>query len=343
MLSPVRSKLMPVKSPLQRLTAILLLMLSPFASAEEDPFDAIDRLLEAQFEETDQSLEEQFIAIDQAMEAAYQRLSREVGAVWGEQETVLPTKSQWTDYSADLTLRREFDFENGVIRIEKVVEPETSIQTAVSEIARAAAAAATDSMADLDQKDHAVQYARAELAEAGIEIPPSPGRKPVLENLIELPSAELITETIEARKPPMEKAAASLSAPVLAATETPLPAVGKKKIAIQIPFKQNHREVLANKYYAAIAREAARHDLEPSLLLAVVETESSFNPRARSPVPAYGLMQLVPRSGAMDAYQYLYGEPTLLGPDYLYEPDQNVELGAAYLNILTTRYLRQIT
>jgi membrane-bound lytic murein transglycosylase C len=74
-----------------------------------------------------------------------------------------------------------------------------------------------------------------------------------------------------------------------------------------------------------------------------METESHFNPRARFAVPALGLMQLVPRSGAMDSYRHVYGEKVLLGPDYLYEADQNVELGAGYLNLLNTRYLRAVT
>lgn len=90
-------------------------------------------------------------------------------------------------------------------------------------------------------------------------------------------------------------------------------------------------------------REAHRQLLPVSLVYAVMETESHFNPRARSAVPAFGLMQLVPRSGAMDSYRHVYGEKVLLGPDYLYEADQNVELGAGYLNLLNTRYLRAVT
>ena len=60
-------------------------------------------------------------------------------------------------------------------------------------------------------------------------------------------------------------------------------------------------------------------------------------------MPVFGLMQLVPRSGAMDAYEYVYGEKTLVDPEYLYQPEKNVELGAAYLSILHNRYLRHIT
>ena len=73
-----------------------------------------------------------------------------------------------------------------------------------------------------------------------------------------------------------------------------------------------------------------------------METESHFNPRARSHIPAFGLMQLVPSSGGLDAYHYVYGEKLVLGPEYYFNPDQNVELGTAYLDLLLTRYLRAV-
>jgi membrane-bound lytic murein transglycosylase C len=53
-------------------------------------------------------------------------------------------------------------------------------------------------------------------------------------------------------------------------------------------------------------------------------------------------MQLVPRSGARDAYRFVYGEDRILPPDYLYVPDNNVELGCAYMGLLKNRYFRNV-
>jgi membrane-bound lytic murein transglycosylase C len=78
------------------------------------------------------------------------------------------------------------------------------------------------------------------------------------------------------------------------------------------------------------------------LAFAVIHTESYFNPKATSPAPAYGLMQLVPRSGARDAYRFVYGQDRILPPDYLYVPGNNVELGCAYLGLLKNRYFRNV-
>ena len=53
-------------------------------------------------------------------------------------------------------------------------------------------------------------------------------------------------------------------------------------------------------------------------------------------------MQIVPSSGGMDASRKLFAKPALLSPDYLYNPEQNIEVGAAYLNVLYYDYLRGI-
>ncbi len=92
----------------------------------------------------------------------------------------------------------------------------------------------------------------------------------------------------------------------------------------------------------AINRENVEFDLSAELLLAIMETESAFNPMAKSPIPAYGLMQIVPVSAGQDATEKLFGKPRLLAPSYLYNPEKNIQVGAAYFNILYYRYFKGI-
>ena len=73
-----------------------------------------------------------------------------------------------------------------------------------------------------------------------------------------------------------------------------------------------------------------------------MHTESSFNPKARSPIPAFGLMQLVPKSGARDAYNYIYKQDRLLSDTYLYVPANNIELGCAYIAKIRHDYFKNI-
>ena len=93
------------------------------------------------------------------------------------------------------------------------------------------------------------------------------------------------------------------------------------------------------------ASVAKRKDVAPmpiELLLAIMQTESYFNPKARSHVPAYGLMQLVPRSGARDALDYLGESDRVLGARELYRPRRNIELGVAYVSRLWHQYYGEV-
>lgn len=341
---------------IQTLILSVLIPSSPLLYAEtstEDPFDAFDRLLEDNFSSIDLTLDEQFEILNQAMEDGYQKLSEEVAESWGSNEVKLPSKTTWVDYSDDLSVRRMIDFELGTVSIERVIDVNDKVADIIGDITIANDALQTDSLADLAKKDTALKYAKEELLDKGLEIiEPDPAKAdpaPVLANLRHAVAPDLLEDVISQAMNLDEMANKMLApkvsdtpGPPFAAVVTPLPNK-KRKISIQIPLKANFKHLLANEYLATVASEAKKQNLPPSLLLAVMETESHFNPRARSAVPAYGLMQLVPRSGAMDAYQKVYGEKTLLGAEYLYQPDNNMELGAAYLHILHNRYLRHIT
>jgi hypothetical protein len=80
-----------------------------------------------------------------------------------------------------------------------------------------------------------------------------------------------------------------------------------------------------------VSEAAARHDLDPALVKAVISTESGWNQYAVSPKGAMGLMQLVPST----AERFGVGDP--------YDPAQNIEGGTAYLKELLDRYHGDLT
>ena len=104
----------------------------------------------------------------------------------------------------------------------------------------------------------------------------------------------------------------------------------------QLPFKR------AEKYLASAKRAAKKWNIDPALVMAIAHTESHFNPLARSHIPAFGLMQIVPASAGKDASKLMTGKTRLLTSTELYDADFNLETGSAYLNLLQTRYLKGI-
>jgi len=118
--------------------------------------------------------------------------------------------------------------------------------------------------------------------------------------------------------------------------------VPREVVSVSFALVPDHLRVRAERFRPFVTRYAAHYGVYPPLVYAIIHSESSFNPRARSGVPAYGLMQLVPRSGARDAYLLVYRQDRMLSDTYLYDPERNIELGAAYLHILQDRYFKRI-
>lgn len=81
-----------------------------------------------------------------------------------------------------------------------------------------------------------------------------------------------------------------------------------------------------NLYDHYIIASANRHGVDPALLKAMMHTESSFNPSARSPVGAQGLMQLMPATARRFSVYNAW------------DPAQNIEGAAKYIAWLSRRF-----
>ncbi len=90
-------------------------------------------------------------------------------------------------------------------------------------------------------------------------------------------------------------------------------------------------------YLGLYQRSAFEANLPTPLLLAISRRESAFNPRARSPAGARGLMQLMPATARLVADRIRDQRPRT---DDLYLPATNIRLGAHHLARLMDRYGR---
>ncbi|MGK2889691.1 MAG: membrane-bound lytic murein transglycosylase MltC [Candidatus Malihini olakiniferum] len=100
----------------------------------------------------------------------------------------------------------------------------------------------------------------------------------------------------------------------------------------------NHLDKRTHKYLPLIRQASERYGIEESLILAIMQTESSFNPYAVSRSDALGLMQVVQRSAGCDVFKNKgkWGQPSR---SYLFDPENNIDTGVAYLAILKNTYL----
>jgi membrane-bound lytic murein transglycosylase C len=95
---------------------------------------------------------------------------------------------------------------------------------------------------------------------------------------------------------------------------------------------------IAPKFLALVNRYADKTGVDPALIFAIIYQESRFNPNAVSSAEAYGMMQLVPKSGGLEAYRKARGESVKPTKEYLMDPESNIELGATYLSMLLFDY-----
>ena len=89
------------------------------------------------------------------------------------------------------------------------------------------------------------------------------------------------------------------------------------------------------RYEAILRAHADNYGLEPSLLAAVVYSESKFDPNAKSSAGAIGLMQLLPETAQGIADHT--GGGNWKASD-LYDPELNVRYGAWYLARMQRKY-----
>lgn len=81
-----------------------------------------------------------------------------------------------------------------------------------------------------------------------------------------------------------------------------------------------------NNYQSIVSEKANRYDVDPSLIHAVIKTESNGNPYAVSRKGAKGLMQLMP-STASD-----------MRVGNIFDPEENIDGGTRYLRYLLDRF-----
>jgi membrane-bound lytic murein transglycosylase C len=105
----------------------------------------------------------------------------------------------------------------------------------------------------------------------------------------------------------------------------------KQVVSVRMKLVEDHIPKRAEGFKDFIANHASVHGVDQPLVYAVIEQESSFNPMARSSAGAYGLMQIIPKSGGRDANGYVNNRDVSPQPHELYDPDFNIQLGVGYL------------
>lgn len=248
-------------------------------------------------------------------------LTGRVGQTWGKKEVRLPTTRHYVKYTQNYRSRAIVDFDSGEITVETVDEqnPAASLRSAVvTTLLTPEDPRATDLFTD-----------------SAVKL--SSDREPYLLRLVVDQHDRPIAAPEDA-----ERFADHLIGTRKETRAVEVGAGRKTATLVRFTMVSNFRHRQAEKLRPLVTKYAGHYRVSPSLVYAIIRTESNFNPFAVSSVPAYGLMQLVPVSGGREAYRRARGEDKVPSREYLFEPENNIELGAAYLNVLSYQQLEQV-
>lgn len=270
-----------------------------------------------------EEMNKQYEEYVKAEKEAYSKFVKEMSAKWGEGNVAESTRKDWVEYSDNGNSRSIVDFESGEATVEVVTTPGKNVNREELE--------KTVKILILNKgktKDYDSSVEKAEpLSE-----------EPVLQGLVETPSGEVVDESNvdESVKEIVENAVVEV--------KTVKDPDGNERQITSVSFEliPEHIRVRAEKFSDQVSKYCGQFSVEPSLAYAVIQTESSFNPKAKSYVPAYGLMQIVPASAGADCAQSLkknFSKPTA---NYLYDPDNNIEMGVHYISLLRKRYFKDV-
>lgn len=281
----------------------------------------------------------------QLLSAAYSRaLESEQARIrehWSAPE--VSSQSRWVAYSDDYSSKRVVDFEVNQIEIsiDGIYNGSrldfTAMSTKVGSELEQTLGTTIKAAVDQDPIQMAINEAYASLGkspkadEAGDDL--------VLKELFTAarPSAADVRSTAATL---MRKA--SIRYQAVNASLASVPVNTGRKLTYVVPLPDNRLRKKVVEYRPEVSKNAQRFSLSADVMMAIMHTESHFNPLARSHIPAFGLMQIVPSTAGRDATKKLYKKPTLLSAQYLYNPKKNIEVGAAYLHVLYYDYLKDI-
>jgi len=285
------------------------------------------RALEATARQKTESYARDPTAVVRDLEAAkrdFDRLMQALGGNvrrnWGEKEVKLPSRTHYVTYTQNYMSRADVDFDGGTVTVETVDDrdPRASLRSAV----------VTTLLTPDDPR--AVDL----FTDGQVELTST--RKPYLLGLVVDGRGRPIGTPAEA------EAFADQLLPGATSREVVLDAGRRTALQVRFAMVPNLQNRQAEKYRAAVNRWAQRWQVSPSLVFAIIRTESNFNPFAVSPAPAYGMMQLVPTSGGREAWRKARGADEVPSPQVLFDAESNIELGTAYLNVLSTSQLDRV-
>lgn len=263
-------------------------------------------------QENKQGVEDQKSSFDSYQKAylsEYSVYKDKIKKEWDEARLSSPKK--WVTYSEDMKTRTTVNYENNTVEVavREVAKPTAdSIKKRIKETLNTSATTAAKEDPILKKIDKNTPLILDGLLMAGLKV-----AKDVVEKVVATARMQINSD--------------SHGGYVVATVKMP----------------EGSEAARIRQLFPYVKKYSKKYNISPSLILAVIKTESAFNPLAQSHIPAFGLMQIVPGSAGKDVQKLIFGNNRKPSSKMLFHPETNIEHGVAYLHILQARYLKGIS
>ncbi|WP_406717640.1 membrane-bound lytic murein transglycosylase MltC [Vibrio parahaemolyticus] len=281
----------------------------------------VERMYDVNYEPTNRfahnlaELPGQFEKDTAALDALINSFSGNIKKRWGQREVKYAGKSNYVKYIDNYLSRAEVDFKKGLITIETVspTEPQKHLRNAI-----------ITTLLTPDDPANVDLFSSKEIKLEGQPF--------------------LYKQVLDQDKKPIQWSwRANRFADYLIANNIKTKDVDfKKAYYVEIPMVADHFSKRSYQYADIVRRASKKYDIPEDLIYAIIKTESSFNPYAVSWANAYGLMQVVPKTAGRDVFKLVKKKSGQPSPEYLFNPENNIDTGTAYFYILKNRYLREV-
>ncbi|MGM0623579.1 MAG: transglycosylase SLT domain-containing protein, partial [Campylobacterota bacterium] len=267
---------------------------SDFESYKNE-FDQYSKQMQNEFEDYKRVYMEEFTAF-----------KKEVAKHWPTED--ITTKDTWVEYSQDLQEKKVVDYENGNISLEVIAQNE---KEAKEKLANMVEQLKGDTTVSAYEKDKIEQNALQKLGQKKEKIQ----EVPMVSDVISVQQLQKKKEDVKKQdlKVTMHK--------------------DKKIYKHDIKLPPDSIMKKADTFKPSVQKNSQKNKVPANLVFAIMHSESSFNPMARSHIPAFGLMQIVPNSAGKDVNNFLRGQKVAPSSNFLYNPDNSILFGSTYLHI----------
>jgi len=282
----------------------------------KDDFNSFVNNINRGYQAYQNSLYKEFKEYKEILNKEFANYKKELSIYWKNPE--LSTKKVFVEYSKDKKVKKKVDFQKKYIEVDVIAKDK---KIAKKKIKNALATLSKETTKEAFNNNPVLVKVDKKFSKIGVKS--------------SIPSKPIISDVISTSR--LIQLAKKIKLKIM-----PSKIKNTKVFILKVPLPKNTYIIKARNYKKDVFEKAKRFKIPPYLIYGVIHTESSFNPMARSYIPAFGLMQIVPQTAGKDTYKMLYGKAKLLTPSYLYNPSNNILIGSGYLYKLYYQYFKNV-